>query len=377
MNVAVDAGSDRLDEARALRPLFDGQRLRVARELRGLTQAQLGARAGGISGAAVSQFEQGHARPSARTLGELARALESPPAFFMSDTRTDSLDTPAFFRSLRSTTAAKRRSARAFAEVVRLFVLALERQVEFPHLDIPAIPASPEAPRERIEEIAAQVRLQWGCGLVDPVPDVVSLIERHGAVVVRVQFDVPALDAFSIPYEDRPIIILCADKGKKDRSRFDAAHELGHLVMHGPSTPEEQLKAVERQAHQFAAAFLMPETGIRSELPAVADWSELVWLKKRWGTSIAALLYRARTLGTMSELDYRRATKAMSARGWRVDEPGDLGNPESPTVLDRAIRLVLDAGIMWSDLSRETGVGPEDLQRIADAAAPTRPRVFV
>jgi hypothetical protein len=64
------------------------------------------------------------------------------------------------------------------------------------------------------------------------------------------------------------VIILFADKGKKDRSRFDAAHELGHLVMHGPSTPEEQLKEVERQAHQFAAAFLTPETSVQPTSPA-------------------------------------------------------------------------------------------------------------
>ena len=58
----------------------------------------------------------------------------------------------------------------------------------------------------------------------------------------------------------------------------------------------------ERQAHEFAAAFLMPASDIRRQLPATADWSALMKLKTVWRVSIAARLRRARTLEVMSSI---------------------------------------------------------------------------
>ncbi|HEX3960933.1 MAG TPA: IS701 family transposase [Trebonia sp.] len=93
------------------------------------------------------------------------------------------------------------------------------------------------------------------------------------------------------------------------------------------------VKEVERQAHAFAAAFLMPAEDIRGELPDRADWPALFELKQKWQVSLAALLMRARTLGCMSENNYLTAVKAASARGWRRVEPVPLGKPEQPTCL--------------------------------------------
>jgi Zn-dependent peptidase ImmA (M78 family) len=122
--------------------------------------------------------------------------------------------------------------------------------------------------------------------------------------------------------------VLGADKNDRARSRFDAAHELAHLVMHG-----EQIwgvKEVEKQAHTFAAAFLMPADEIADKLPRNVDWARLFELKRYWQVSLAALLMRAKTLGRMNESTYLTAIKAASARGWRRVEPIPLGNPEQP-----------------------------------------------
>ncbi|GAA3688320.1 hypothetical protein GCM10022267_88860 [Lentzea roselyniae] len=91
---------------------------------------------------------------------------------------------------------------------------------------------------------------------------------------------------------------LGADKGLRDRSRFDAAHELGHLVLRGADGPIAD-KATESQANEFAAAFLMPAEDIAHELPARLDWPALLRLKAKWHVSLAALLVRAKTLGVM------------------------------------------------------------------------------
>lgn len=70
-----------------------------------------------------------------------------------------------------------------------------------------------------------------------------------------------------------PVVVLGADKNDRARSRFDGAHELGHLVVHGHQI--WGVKEVEHQAHAFAAAFLMPAGDIRDELPDRADWTVL------------------------------------------------------------------------------------------------------
>jgi Zn-dependent peptidase ImmA (M78 family) len=139
------------------------------------------------------------------------------------------------------------------------------------------------------------------------------------------------VDAFSLPFPDHPVVVLGTDKNDRARSRFDAAHELGHLVMHGDQI--WGLPGIEKQAHQFAAAFLMPAKQIRHELPESVNWPALFDLKRRWQVSLAALLMRARDLNRMNEATYLTAIKAASARGWRRTEPVPLGPPERPSQL--------------------------------------------
>ena len=168
-----------------------------------------------------------------------------------------------------------------------------------------------------------------------PVPNVAEVLEQHGILLIRLPLDTADVDAFSLPFHDRPVVVLGADKNDRARSRFDAAHELGHLVVHGDQI--WGVKEVERQANEFAAAFLMPADDIRDELPERADWAVLFQLKQEWQVSLAALLMRARTLGRMSENNYLTAVKAASARGWRRVEPVPLGKPEHPTCLQRLL----------------------------------------
>jgi Zn-dependent peptidase ImmA (M78 family) len=161
------------------------------------------------------------------------------------------------------------------------------------------------------------------------------LLEEKGAVVIRLTLDTADVDAFSLPFHDHPVIVLGTDKKDKARSRFDAAHELGHLVMHGDQV--WGVKEVEKQADGFAAAFLMPREDIFDDLPTRGDWPTLFELKRRWQVSIAALLMRARVLGKMSESNYLTAIKAVSARGWRRVEPVPLGKPEMPSRLQELL----------------------------------------
>jgi hypothetical protein len=115
-----------------------------------------------------------------------------------------------------------------------------------PPVSLPELPPPElDAPREQIEDLAHRVRRRWGIP-AGPIPNVVGLLESHGIVVLRLPLDTADVDAFSLPFHDRAVVVLATDKNDRARSRFDGAHELGHLVMHGEHV--WGLKQVESQA---------------------------------------------------------------------------------------------------------------------------------
>lgn len=308
-------------------PTFEPARLRLARELLSLSQASV-AKGVNVTPAALSQFESGAARPGPETQQRLADFLRVPVDYF----RLPLVDThDGFFRSPRRTLVADRKRARAIAHVAH----DLATHSANDHLAAPSVPQvllSVEADPSDAEKAAEQVRAEWGLPS-GPIDNVAELIEQHGIVVIRLPLESADVDAFSLPFADRPVIVLGTDKNDRARSRFDGAHELGHLVMH--SDQVWGMAAVEKQAHAFAAAFLMPADDIYDELPTYADWTTFFELKQKWQVSLAALLMRARKLGRMPEPIYSAAMKTMSARGWRRVEPVPLGEPEKPQIISQ------------------------------------------
>ncbi len=239
---------------------------------------------GVVTAAALGQYESGATRPSTQVLAELSRVLDVPAEFFtLSLVETHE----GFFRSTRRTSVAYRRHARALAHIAHDLATRDAAAALLPPVSLPELPSQGlDAPREQIEDLAQRVRRKWGVP-ARPIPNVVGLLESHGIVVLRLPLDTADVDAFSLPFHDRPVVVLATDKNDRARSRFDGAHELGHLVMHGEHV--WGLKQVESHAHAFAAAFLMPDRDIRDELPTYADWPALFDLKHRWQVSLAAL----------------------------------------------------------------------------------------
>lgn len=329
----------------SVRALFDGGRLTQARELEGIGKVDLAARLK-ISAAAIGQFEAGLTRPSVGTLEGLAEALRVPAQFFAGNRPRYQIDEEdAHFRSLRSTSRRDRAQARAQLEMLAEGAAVLDARVRLPAPNVPSVErdASPE-------DAARVIRRAWRLG-TGPIPHVVDLLESHGVVVSRLPAASDTLDAFSSWVGERPFVVLVANKQAADRARFDASHELGHLVFRHRGQPGEP--SLERIAHRFAAEFLTPADAIEPLLPRTVDWRRLAQLKLDWGVSMAMLLRQMRDLYAISDDAYKRGMIDMSRRGWRRQEPVTLGIPEEPEMLARAVET----------LAEQKGYGIEDLAR--------------
>lgn len=321
--------------------MIDSRRLRLARETAGLRKKDLAEKIE-VSPASITQYEAGRTVPPAATVARIALACGFSAEFFRAPSPScpNSISKP-FFRSLRSTRQWERDEAEARAMLVWQVANAIENHVDLPEINFPDLHLSEGDAPEAAAVRAAHVRRLWELP-EGPVGNITRLVEAHGAVCARISGRSQRVDAFSQWMNGRPFVILWRTKDDTARSRFDAAHELAHLVLH--PDPEPGNKLFEDQAHAFAAEFTMPREEILGELPTrpprKGDLDELIATRERWGVSLAALFYRARELGTMSTEGHRRSMIRLSDYGFRITEPGDLGSPERPALLRSALELI-------------------------------------
>jgi Zn-dependent peptidase ImmA (M78 family)/transcriptional regulator with XRE-family HTH domain len=355
---------------------FDGTRLTVARRLRGMSKTAL-AREVSVTASAIAQFEKGANNPSQSVANKIALALGFSRDFFgVGRAITPLPASTAHFRSLRSTTAMAREQALAYGELCLELVDLMEQFVDLPPVDLPALdlPAT-DTPSELgdddIRRAAATVRKEWAVG-PGPVGSVVQLLEAHGIVVLRLPHDTdPKVDAFSTDAGRRPLVLLSPTKVDKARSRFDSAHELGHLVLHPDTEPGSKL--VENQAHAFAAEFLMPRDEIFGQLPRRIDWPVFHDLKRKWGVSLRALVYRAHKLDRLSQASYRRANQQLSI--WGFPEPGSLGPAESPKLLGAALELMDANGIDFDEVLAQNRIDHDVSRAVIAGGSENRPHL--
>ncbi|MEN8671744.1 XRE family transcriptional regulator [Nocardioides sp.] len=335
--------------AQEVAPLFDGTRLALARHLAGMRKSELANKID-RSPSAVTAWEAGGKQPTAANIAELAIGLKVDPWFFaVRGEDVSTVNVAPHFRSLRSTSQILRDQALAYGQIAVDVASAIEVHAEFP---TPQVPEFQVEPGDIVgpDYAARHVREAWDLA-PGPAGHQVRLLETHGVLVVFSPPGAAAIDAYSFAAADRPAVVLNPIKKDYYRQRFDVAHELGHLVMHGEAEPGS--KAIEDQAHRFASEFLMPANEIHDQLPTAmgrSAWTTLFRLKEHWGVSVSALLFRARQLGRLSDVSYRNAMIRMSQSGWRRDEPGAIASIEQPSLMPRALELLDSIGITADEL---------------------------
>lgn len=334
---------------------FNKSRLAIARQRRGMTKKALSAKVG-ITTRSLTNFEseESDETPSAATLSTLATALEFPESFFFGDDLEVPTADNASFRSFSRMTAAQRDSALAAGALAFAFCDWISNRFNLPAPNIPDL--SGFGP----EEAADIVRAEWRIG-DKPIKNMVHLLESKGARVFSLVQDSSQVNAFSCWQNgDTPFVFLNTYKSSES-SRFDAAHELGHLVLHRQG--DNKGKHIENEANAFASALLMPKTSVLKYASRAKTVDELVSVKKVWGVSAMALAFRLHKLNVLSDWVYRSLCVEMSSRGMRKDEPSPIKR-ESSQVLSKVLEILRDKNLGTNRIASELSVAPEELKKL-------------
>ncbi|MBT0725131.1 ImmA/IrrE family metallo-endopeptidase [Rosenbergiella sp. S61] len=346
---------------------FEPGRLTQIREARGLSKINLG-RLVERSPSTITKWENGNHSPDAESLMVLSETLNCPISWFTKPLMPRD-PKPVFFRTLASTAKDLINTADQYMGWLQETSFLLQEYLEFPELNIPSIDVDDHRAidDQLIEKVAQKCREKWDLG-IGPIKNLLLTIENAGIICSQFEQGSAVMDGYSQwnEIENKPYIILATDKNNYYRSRFDAAHELGHIVLHRHINKLDlnNLKSIEDQANKFAACFMLPEESFTVELPPYPTIEDFVSLKSRWGMSAQAMIYRAKSLELISPLEYQRIYKSVSARGWRKGEPlDDLTAPETVKLLPRSVKLLLDEGIFTKAGLLETlGMARSDVE---------------
>ena len=327
-----------------------GRRLKVARSAAGFSLRDLEARIGRrVTAQSISKYERDEAVPGSGVLIALADALHVSVDYLAGD--------PELVLDSVECRKKKLTSRREQAQVEARALHLLER-----HMTVEAVLGLPsvgwdrprDAPYPVVDDVAEAeyaargLRTDWKLG-IDPIPNVVDLLEGRGIKVLAV--DLPTIDGLTARVRRSAgaaaaVVVVVNRATWGERQRFTLAHELGHMALQVAARLD-----VEKAAHRFAGAFLMPAEALRAEIGAHRSsigWDELFDLKRIFGVSVQALTCRCRDLGIFTQSVAQRLFREFSRLGWRrppYQEP--LAMPgEMPKRFDRLCFRALAEGVI-------------------------------
>lgn len=311
---------------------MSGSRLSLARKLRGMNQTEL-ARAVNVTPRAISKYEKEGEGLSPAKLSEIASKLRFDSSFFDGPDVNLPQEAAVSFRA-RSKMSAKKRDQAIAASA---FGVALSDWMDEEFV-LPA-PSVPDYSGYEPEDAARALRAEWGLG-EGPISDIIATLESHGIRVFSVTEASQEVDAYSFWDEsrNRPFVFLTTSKSG-ERRRMDAAHELGHLVLHRKVELDgKETREIEKQADVFGSSFLMPSRGFRSTISRNISLTEVMHVKQKWKVSAFAVVVRAHALNLLSDWQYHNLCVTMSKHGMRTREPNGIV-PERSQIADKILNL--------------------------------------
>ncbi len=359
-------------------PGFVGRRLTEARRARGISAADLAGMVG-VSAVSISKYENGHQTPRLDVFHSLASTLNMSRSYFLRAVGEED-QRPVFWRGKLSAPPIMRERAGVRLEWMKDVVDYVASYFDLPELNVPEFKVSSveEIDTDFLEEVALALRAHWDIR-PGPMPDVIEKLETNGVLVSRIHVHAEKLDAFS-QWSDRfgvPFIVLGRDKASAVRQRFDALHELAHILLHR-TLPQRRLndaacyKLVEKQADRLAGMLLLPAKEFSEELYA-PSLDGFLTMKERWGASVGAMISRCKSLDIIDDEGARRMWINYNRREWRKGEPldGKLVK-EEPHILRRSFELLISENVQSvSDILTALPFPATDLEEITDLAPGT------
>lgn len=356
---------------------FNGERLKKARIYRGLTVAELAEQVS-CQRQTLSMYEISKSQPADKEIVErLSQILNFPVKFFY-EHPTLSTEGTVYFRSLLTTNKRYRSEQIVKMDFLSQVYSLLQDYVSFPKYEALDFPdgVSPT-------KAANLLRNAWGLGY-GPIDNLITVVEQHGILVTSFSTSTDDVDAFSqfVGTTDAATYLIAYSNNKTSAARihFDIAHELGHICLHEWSEDIEELskeefKRREREANDFAAAFLLPEDAFRRDAESGPQTiSFYKQLKKKWKVSIAAMIRRAENLKIMTTEEYQSLIRIMQRRGQRKEEPlDDVLITASPALLKASVVMLIQESVFTpeefiNELSEEYGlsISPTDVEYLLD-----------
>jgi Zn-dependent peptidase ImmA (M78 family)/DNA-binding XRE family transcriptional regulator len=337
------------------------ERVELVRLRMGLTKIGF-AQALGVDRKTIQRFEAGVSELSPKCIEALV-GLSGYPKEFFEGKGVDHPDPSAVsFRSLRSLTATVRNAALAAGALAFELDDWINARFELPEHSLPQMHNYAPA------DAALALRAHWGIG-ERPIGNMINLLESHGVRVFSLSEETRHLDAYSFWRNNRPYVFLNTVK-TPEHSRFDCAHELGHLVLHKHGGPSH--RSAEEEANAFASTFLMPPADLLAHIPTVRHLNDLLEGKKRWRVSAAALAYTLNKHGIISDWHYRGYCIELNKYG-RANEPFGI-EPETSQVWQKILTNLWREGIAILHIANDLNIPEREISnllfRIAAAPKP-------
>lgn len=325
---------------------FNPFRLTLARKRRGFTMSALSKEAG-VPSRSISELEKGKLSSLERYLDLLMEALSFPEEFFFAEDNVSFIpEDSVCFRSLARMTNLDRDVAISKGHIAILLNTWIEEHFNLPETQLPIY-------QNVFPSVAAKaLRTEWKLAEL-PIPNLVHLLESKGVRIFSLNIESRFVDAFSFWMNDTPFIFLNTNK-PAERTRFNLAHELGHLVLHGSEIllSKGESKEIEREANAFASCFLLPEKTLKSLSYSGMCVNDLIRFKKKWKVSVWALAYRLRELNLIPEWHYTSLCIEMSQRGYKKNEP-EPTNHESSELLRKVFSILRKEGTTKAQIASE------------------------
>jgi Zn-dependent peptidase ImmA (M78 family)/DNA-binding XRE family transcriptional regulator len=343
---------------------MNGERLRQARELCGLTQQGL-ADLAEVTQPTIAQIEAGLFQPTDAIAELLSRHTGFDPKFLNDPEPPQEFPVGSLlYRGKVKVSPKDKSKAHKLAQLVFEIMLSLKARFR-------PIPVTlPRFGEESATEAARLTRSHLGLSPDTPIKNITSVLERAGVLIIRVPLEIDGLDGFSAWVgRDKDIPVLCLiGSGVGYRDRYTSSEEAGHLIMHAPL--RGTVSDAEDEVKDFVGEFVLPEEAMRREMTAPITLSSLASMRHRWGASIQFLAKRSHQLGITTDNQFKYLMQQISAKGWRTAkrEPGDDAIPqETPHLLLKMLESTYGDPIDIRKARRDLGIPMWLLKSITEA----------